>query len=106
MDFPVSINFFTSVILTISSVIGIIIFRGKKDKVLMALTTICQILFLGIIFGYIKNISNLKMILSSITLGLTILFLLIKQDRKKDYMYFMIHFISIFQFLHVMAFIS
>lgn len=106
MNFPISINFFTSSLLIILSLIGIIIFKGKKDKILMTLLLFSQILFLGIIFGYIKSISNLKLILSSISIGLTVLFLLIKQDRKKDYMYFMIHFTSLFQFLHILYIVT
>ncbi|MCX8058319.1 MAG: hypothetical protein N3A58_02760 [Spirochaetes bacterium] len=104
--FPISTIYFFSFIIFVFSLIGIFIFKHSKDKIFMILPLIAQLFIIGVYFNIIKHIQNLFLICSAITAINFLIFLFAKDDKDKPYIYFILHFSSIFQLLRVIDIIK
>jgi len=103
--FPIQTIYFYSFLMVIFSFIGIFIFKNSKDKIFMILPLIAQLFIIGVYFNIIKHIQNLFLICSIITVADYVIFLFEKNDKDKPYIYFILHFASIFQLLKIAGFI-
>jgi len=104
--FPMELLFFAAYIIAILSLIGIFIFRSQKDKILMILPLLAQIIIIGVFFGVIKHLQNLLLICSLVTSIDLLVYLFVRNDRNKDYMYYALHFVSIIQLLDIVGIIA
>ena len=102
MNFPISTILFSALAISFFSLIGVIVYNSKKDKIFLAFSLLPQLVVIAIRLEILKEFANILLILSAVTVGILTIFLFIKDDKKRSYLSISLHVCSLFQLFNLL----